>query len=160
MTPEEEDHLRQLGEALQAVTRWETHVVGIRDGGWEAAPGSELDAEDKLAHPFTVSSAAWSAILASISHLGTLRDSLFQFTGPTNVQAKIHTHGQLSLVRGALENASLGYWLLQPDQSIARIARRVQEDWDEVKQLESVRTLVSTPTLKTMPQREQGSVTC
>ena len=155
MTPEEEAHLRQLGQALEAVSRWETKVTGSRAGAWQAIPGSELETDDKLAHPFTVSLAPWSAVTAAVSHLGALRDSLFQATGPAKVHAQIHTHGQLTLVRGALENASLAFWLLEDDQSVERIVRRIQEDWEEVRQLEVVRNEVGAPSEKTMADRER-----
>ena len=155
MTPEEEAHLRQLGQALEAVTRWETDVTGGRAGAWQTAPGSELETDDKLAHPFTVSLAPWSAATAAVSHLGALRDSLFQATGPAKVHAQIHTHGQLTLVRGALENASLAFWLLEDDQSVERIVRRIQEDWEEVRQLEVVRSEAGAPSERTMADRER-----
>jgi hypothetical protein len=155
VTPEEEAHLRQLGQALEAVTRWEANVTGSRAGGWQTAPGSELGIDDKLAHPFGVSLAPWSAVTAAVSHLGVLRDSLFQATGPAKVHAQIHTHGQLTLVRGALENASLAFWLLEDDRSVERIVRRIQEDWEEIRQLEVVRSEVGTSSGKTMADREK-----
>jgi hypothetical protein len=155
MASEEDDQLRQLNDALGPVVDWETHVVGDEDGGWKATDGSELAIDDKAAHPFTVSPASWSAIIAAVSHLGALRDSLFHSTGSAKVHVRIHTHGQFSLIRGALENASLAYWLLEPDQSVERITRRIQEDWDEVKQVEAVKVLVGAPTSKTMAQRER-----
>lgn len=145
MTPEEEAHLRQLGQALEAATRWEANVTGSRARGWQTAPGSELETDDKLAGSFGVSLAPWSAVTAAVSgHLGALRDSLFQVTGPARVHAQIHTHGQLTLVRGALENASLAFWLLEDDRSAERIVRRIQEDWEEIRQLEAVRSEVGT----------------
>jgi hypothetical protein len=155
VTSEEEAHLRQLGQALEAVTRWETHVTGGRSGSWQTAPGSELETDDKLAGPFGVSLAPWSAVTAAVSHLGALRDSLFQVTGPGKVHARIHTHGQLTLVRGALENASLAFWLLEDDRSVERIVRRVQEDWEEIRQLEAVRSETGTPSGKSMADREK-----
>ena len=158
MTPEDEAHLRQLGQALEAVSRWEANVTGGRAGGWQTARGSELEADDKLAHPFTVSLASWSAVTAAVSHLGVLRDSLFQATGPAKVHAQIHTHGQLTLVRGALENASLAFWLLEDDRSVERIVRRIQEDWEEVRQLEAVRSEAGTPSGKTMADREKEMI--
>jgi hypothetical protein len=84
-----------------------------------------------------------------------LRDSIFQSTGPAAIRAQIHTHGQLTLVRGALENASLAFWLLEDDQSVERIVRRMQEDWEEVRQLENVRTEIGPPSAKAMVDRER-----
>lgn len=155
MIPDEELYLRQLGNALEAVTRWEATVTGDRAGSWQTAPGSELEIDDKLAQPFGVSLAPWSAITAAISHLGVLRDSLFQVTGPAKVHAQVHTHGQLTLIRGSLENASLTFWLLEDDRSVERIVRRIQEDWEEIRQLEVVRSETGTPSEKTMADREK-----
>jgi hypothetical protein len=155
VTPEEESHLLRIRQALEVVTRWEAKVTGSRTGAWQTAPGSEFEADDKLAYPLTVSLAPWSAITASVSHLGALRDSLFQANGPVNVHAQIHTHGQLTLVRGALENASLTFWLLEPDQQAERIVRRIREDYEEVRQLEVVRSETGAPSVKTMTDREK-----
>jgi hypothetical protein len=158
VTPDEDAKLRHLGQALETVSRWESDVTGSQDGAWQTAPGSELEIDDKLAHPFNVSPVPWSAITAAVSHLGALRDSLFQSTGPAEVRARIHTHGQLTLVRGALENASMAYWLLEDDQSVERIVRRMQEDWEEVRQLEVVRDEIGSPQPKTMVDREQEMI--
>jgi hypothetical protein len=155
VTPDEEAKLRQLGQALDVVSRWESDVTGSQRGAWQVAPGSELENDDKLTHPFNVSPVPWSAITAAVSHLGTLRDSLFQSTGPAEIRARIHTHGQLTLVRGALENASMAFWLLEDDQSVERIVRRMQEDWEEVRQLEVVRTEIGSPQSRTMADREK-----
>jgi hypothetical protein len=155
VTPEEEAQIRQIGQALETVSRWEDPVTGIQAGSWQVAAGSELETDDRLAHPYTVSAAAWSASTAAVDHLGTLRDSLFQHTGPDTVQVKIHTHGQLTLIRGALENASLALWLLEDDQLAERIVRRMQEEWDEIRQLEIVRSEAGSPSGKTMEAREK-----
>ena len=155
VTPEEEVQIRQIGQALETVSRWEDPVTGIQAGSWQVAPGSELETDDRLAHPYTVSAAAWSAATAAVDHLGTLRDSLFQHTGPDTVHVQIHTHGQLTLVRGALENASLALWLLEDDQQAERIVRRMQEEWDEIRQLENVRGETGSPPGKTMEVREK-----
>jgi hypothetical protein len=155
VTPEEDEMVRQLGQALETVSRWERDVTGSQVGGWQTAPGSELETDDRLAYPFTVSAAPWSAITAAVSHLGALRDSIFRPNGPAKVHAQVHTHGQLSLVRGALENASLAFWLLEDDHSAERIVRRMQEDWEEVRQLEVVRAQVGSPSEKTMADREK-----
>jgi hypothetical protein len=155
VTPDEDAKLRQLGQALETVSRWESDVTGSQAGAWRAASGSDLETDDKLAHPFTVSPFPWSAITAAVSHLGALRDSLFHMIGPTEVRARIHTHGQLTLVRGALENASMAVWLLEDDRSVERIVRRMQQDWEEVRQLEVVRIEIGSPSPKTMVDREK-----
>jgi hypothetical protein len=153
VTPEEDKYIRHLGQALEKVTNWENTVMGSASEAWKASPGSELATDDQVAHPYTVSSASWSAITAAVSHLGTLRDSLFRETSPGVFRVQLHTHGQLTLVRGALENASLAYWLLESDQSEERITRRLQEDWEEARQLDVVRAETGQPSGKTMADR-------
>jgi hypothetical protein len=49
----------------------------------------------------------------------------------------------------------LAFWLLEDDQSAERIVRRMQEDWEEVRQLETVRTELGSPSAKTMAGRER-----
>lgn len=150
----ESQELEKLWHALQDVAKWES-IIGSPSGAWRTAPGSDLEADDNIAHPCDVSPAAWAAIFAAVSHLGCLRDSLFHQTGPGAFAAPIHTHGQLTLVRGALENASMAVWLLQPDLSADRILRRVQLDWCELDQLDKVRVEMHSPGRKTMAQHKQ-----
>ena len=82
-----------------------------------------------------VSSAARTAISATVSHAGCLRDSLFLWTGPERVTARLHTYGQLTLVRGALENASRAAWLLAPDDRATRVLRRLisRTEWQPAR---------------------------
>jgi hypothetical protein len=49
----------------------------------------------------------------------------------------------------------MAFWLLEDDQSVERIVRRMQEDWEEVRQLEVVRTEIGSPQPRTMVDREQ-----
>ena len=81
-------------------------------------------------------------MLAAVSHLACLRESLFHWTGSDQVEARIHTHGQFSLVRGALENASRAVWMLEPDDPDERLLRRLQLEWKESCQQDSVRDLM------------------
>lgn len=144
-----------LGDALQVVNAWE-QLTGVEaHSAWAASSGSELEVDDVASHPITVSSGAWNAITAAVSHLGTLRDALFHRVSATNVRAMIQTFGQLTVVRGALENACLSIWLLEPDLAADRILRRMQEDWEEVRQLEVVRKEIGSTATKTMADRER-----
>ena len=114
----------------------------------------ELDQDDTATHPYEASNGAWSAILAAISHMMVLEDSLWVHNGPNSVTARIHSHGQLTLVRCALENASLALWLLEPDQRDVRILRRIQQEWDEIKQLSKVRAIAGKPLDPPLAPRE------
>ena len=153
MNRDEEVALRKLGAALDVVSQWQHHVIGD-PAGHRTTPGSQLVADDVLAHPFMVSPVPWSALTAAVSHLGVLRDSLFLHLSPDRVTARVHTHGQLTLVRGALENACMAVWLLQDDSSTERITRRIQVEWDEVRQLDAVRTEIGAPAKKGLAERE------
>lgn len=157
MTPVEDEQLRQLRQALDTVSRWEREVTG-GEAAWRTAPGSELESDDRVAHPFNVSPASWSAITAAVSHLAALRDCLFHDDGSAQVHARIHTHGQLTLVRGALENGSMAYWLLEDDSQDERIVRRMQEDWAEVSQLDVVRGEIGSAPTKIMVDREREMI--
>jgi hypothetical protein len=89
----------------------------------------------------------------SPTHAGCLRDSLFLWTGPEHVTARLHTYGQLTLVRGALENASRAAWLLAPDDRATRALRRLQQEYAEAKELLSVREIIGSPSARTMSMR-------
>jgi hypothetical protein len=63
-------------------------------GAWRVEAGSDLAGDDAAIHPYPVSSAARTAISAAVSHAGCRRDSLFLWTGPEHVTARLHTYGQ------------------------------------------------------------------
>lgn len=142
MTPDEDRQLRTLGNALEVVPDW-VRLTG-RPTGQQPVPGSDLAADDRRTNPYHVSHAAWTAMLAAVSHLACLRDSLFYWSGPDQVEARIHTHGQFSLVRGALENASRAVWMLEPDNRDERLLRRLRLEWAESSALDKVRELIGT----------------
>jgi hypothetical protein len=152
MTMSEEQRLRTLYRAIEAVNHWQG-LTGTPLGAWRTQPDSELAQDDIVTHPLNVSPAPWAAITAAVSHLACLQDSLFKQESPSHVMAHIHTHGQLTLVRGALENGSMAIWLLEPDAAEERVLRRLQQDWQEVQQLETVRSMLASPSPRTMDER-------
>jgi hypothetical protein len=155
VTQDDEDRqLRSLLGALGVVSDWENLTGGSApSGAWRPEDNSDLAEDDRGAHPYGVSHAAWAAITATVSHLGCLRDSLFVQKGPGAFEVRLHTHGQFTLVRGALDNASRAVWLLEPDDREVRLRRRLQQDWAEVRNLEKVREEIGTPPAKTMDDR-------
>ena len=152
MTPEEDQQLRALGDALAVVAGWE-QLDGQPSGVWKVETGSDLAGDDAAIHPYPVSSAARTAISAAVSHAGCLRDSLFLWTRPEHVTARLHIYGQLTLVRGALENASRAAWLLAPDDRATRALRRLQQEYLEARELLSVREIIGSPSARTMSTR-------
>jgi len=155
VTQDDEDRqLRSLLSALDVVGEWEGLTGGpAPSGAWRPGEGSDLAGDDTSTHPYGVSHAAWAAILAAVSHLGCLRDSLFVRTGPDAFEARLHTHGQFALVRGALEDASRAVWLLEPDDREVRLLRRLQQEWAEVRDMEKVRQETGSPLVKSMDVR-------
>lgn len=155
MTHDDEDRqLRLLLGALRVVREWEGLTGGPTPSGmWDVKDGSDLAEDDRAAHPYGASHAAWAAISAAVSHLGCLRDSLFIQTGPASFEVRLHTHGQFTLVRGALENASRAVWLLEPGDRDVRLLRRFQQEWAEVRDMEKVRQETRTPPVKSMNDR-------
>jgi hypothetical protein len=144
VTPDEDRLLRALGDALSVVAKWERQVAAPV-GPLRPDDGSDLAADDRRIHPYEVSHAAWQAFLAAVSHLGCLRDSLLEWDGPGKITVRIHTHGQFSLVRGALENASRGLWLLEPGDGDERVLRRLRLEWVEASAQAEVRGIVGQP---------------
>jgi hypothetical protein len=141
VTQDDEDRqLQSVFRALGAVAQWERLTGG--SGPSAPADGSDLAADDASLHPYQMSHAAWAAISAAVSHLGVLRDSLFTRPSPTEVRARLHTHGQAALVRCALETASRAVWLLESDDRQARLVRRLQQEWGESREIEEVRRVM------------------
>jgi hypothetical protein len=82
-----------------------------------------------------------------------LRDSLFLQKGRNHFAVRLHTHGQHSLIRGALENASRMVWLLESDDRGVRVLRRLQMEYAEVRQQEKARQEMRQRVAKTMDTR-------
>jgi len=143
VTQDDEDrHLRSVLALLGDVAQWESRIGAPQPASQD---GSDLAADDASLPQYLVSHAAWAAILAAVSHLGVLRDSLFSQTGPEHVAARVHTHGRAALVRCALETASRTVWLLEPDDRQVRLVRRLQQEWAESREIEEVRRVMGEP---------------
>jgi len=144
VTPDDDQQLRRLGDALQIVREWESLTGGP---AWleQSVPSSDLAEDDRRTYPYGVSHAARAAILAGVSHLGCLRDSLFEWKGSNQVEARIHIYGPFALVRGALENASRAVWMLEPDDRDQRVLRRLQLEWAEWSQQAAVCKAMGVP---------------
>jgi hypothetical protein len=150
VSPDEEQQLRTLGQALEIVLGWVTLTSSPPQ---QLVAGSDLAYDDRRANPYQVSHAVWAAMFAGVSHLAVLRDSLFHATGPDRVEARIHTHGQFSLVRGALENASRVIWMLESDDADERLLRRLRLEWAESSAQAQVRELMGAPPGKSKDDR-------
>ncbi len=150
MTSDEDRQLRTLREALEIVPGW-VNLTGSPPP--QLVPGCGLAYDDRRAGPYQVSHAVWAAILAAVDHLACLRGSLFHWTGPDQVEARIHIQAQCSLVRGALENASRAVWMLESDDADVRLLRRLRLEWKESGAQASVRELMGAPPGKSKDDR-------
>lgn len=150
MTSDEDQQLRTLREALEIVPDW-VNLTGSPPP--QLVPGCGLAYDDRRAGSYQVSHAVWAAMLAAVDHLACLRDSLFHWTGPDQVEARIHILGQFSLVRGALENASRAVWMLEPDDPDERLLRRLRLEWAESSAQAQVRELMRAPPGKSKDDR-------
>lgn len=148
---DENSYIRNLGRALEDVSAWENEMSSNHTG-WNPEPGSAFEGDNAATHPYEASHAAWAAIAAAVSHLSCLKRSIFTIEGPNHVSASLHTHGQFTLIRGALENASMAIWLMDSDCT-ERILRRLQQEWQEVKHLEEVRKILNSPKGQTESDR-------
>lgn len=144
--------LRELGAALDIVDGWES-LTATLSGAWKTEPGSDFEGDDMATHPYNASPAAWAAMTAAVSHLLCLRESLFRRRDPNTVVVRLHTHAQLTLIRGALENAAVAVWLMHPDERTVRVLRRLQQEYDEVRQLDVAAKLAGLPAERSLEDR-------
>lgn len=107
--------------------RWFTGVVFDRvaqqQGEVEqlarAAPGSPLTGDDRAAHPYEVSHAAYRALVAATEQLDALRALL--------LDARVmHPTAPYTLVRAAIETGAAAVWLLAPATRAERVVRSLQ----------------------------------
>lgn len=89
-------------------------------------PGSAMAGDDTATDPFRVSTVAWHSITAAVDHIRCFRDSLITNRTPASIETLVRTHSQYTLLRAALENASLAVWLLAADDRAERITRRLR----------------------------------
>jgi hypothetical protein len=148
LTPDEQRQLRNLLEGMAIVREWEALTLSP---AWAQQPvsGSELAEDDRRTGQFQMSGPARTAIMAAIDNLACLRDCLFRWTAPDQVESRIQIYGPFALVRGGLENASRAVWMLEPDDRDERILRRLRLDWDEWSELEKVRKAMGAPPTRT-----------
>jgi hypothetical protein len=96
-------------------------------------PGSAMADDDMATDPFRVSTVAWHGITAAVDHIRCFRDSLITSRTDTNIETLVRTHSQYTLLRAALENASLAVWLLAADDRAERITRRLRAEASSIE---------------------------
>lgn len=81
--------------------------------------GSELAGDDSASSPYQVSHAVRLCLSVAIDHLHTAKVLVVD-------TQLLHTFSPFSLARAALESASVGYWMLTPDDRETRVLRTLR----------------------------------
>ncbi|MCD0451758.1 hypothetical protein LO762_21545 [Actinocorallia sp. API 0066] len=114
---DEQEMLRGLVETLDRQHRAHKLINGGAMSAWTIQAGSPLAGDDDRSHPYEVGHAAAHALFVAHDHLLCLRSSFGR------EPIVVHTHGQFTLARAALENAARALWLLTPKDRATRITR-------------------------------------
>lgn len=107
-------------------------------------PGSTMASDDMATDPFRISTAAWHGITAAVDHIRCFRDSLITNRTPGGIETLVRTHSQYTLLRAALENASLAVWLLAADDRAERITRRLRVEAASIEAMARLHKLTGT----------------
>jgi hypothetical protein len=121
-----------LDRAFVAVEVWRER---IHQDAPQPAAGSRLRADDALTDPYRLSHQVVLALISAVDHFEALL-LLVQDAGVMPARAPF------TLLRAALENASIAVWLLAPDDRKLRVLRLLRLMWtdgeDNVQAWESV----------------------
>ncbi|MCR1785490.1 hypothetical protein KVF89_23330 [Nocardioides carbamazepini] len=82
-------------------------------------PKSWLGTDDEWADPFQVSHAVKQCLVAAVDHLHACKVLVAD-------AGAMHLAAPASLVRGSLESAAAGFWMLHPKERGARVVRALQ----------------------------------
>ncbi|WP_163512199.1 hypothetical protein [Fodinicola acaciae] len=114
----------------------------------DPAAGSSLLGDDNATAPYHISHAVISALVSAVDHLDGLRQLI------TRAQV-IHGRVPFTLLRAALENASIAVWLLAPQSRNERVFRRLRLQWADFSDGENARALTDVPANKSLEERKQ-----
>ncbi|MDX6254223.1 MAG: hypothetical protein QOJ11_557 [Frankiales bacterium] len=113
-------------------------------------PGSDLAVDAEASPVLQVWHSARSAAVGSIDHLQLLKAQL-------TVANTLHPYALATLGRVAIENAAMYVWLLTPNDSAGRVARRLRLAWQEARDLEELLVIdpkFLKPTQSTVEERK------
>ncbi|MFP3965172.1 hypothetical protein SMC26_22855 [Actinomadura fulvescens] len=148
MDSDEERDLRKLAALLDKAQQRREQTENDPNAS-NVAARSPLAGDDAKTHPFDLSGYAWHALTVATDHLECLRASVFGPPVDGHIEARIQTHAQSSLVRGAIENGARAVWLLGPKGRPIRMTRRLALQRKEVKGSYRMRELVNQPAART-----------
>lgn len=139
-------HFQGLLRVLDKIEPWLQRTNPDTPERFTASPRSALIGDDRHLGPYQMSHAAWHALGHAVDHLHMLR-SAFRDAGA------IHLYAPYSLIRAAVENASVAVWLLSPTARPERIERRLRLAALDMRSGERMRKLVGAQGRKTLDER-------
>lgn len=117
---------------FQVIDEWQNMVDHPAP---EVEPGSDLAFDTARSGTYDVGHAAWSGIAVAIDHLHALRELIVK-------AGSLHTYAPFSLIRSAMDNASLALWLIGPDDSDERVLRCLRVASENVRQSRDARAVL------------------
>jgi hypothetical protein len=81
---------------------------------------SALAGDDAVSHPYRVSHCARQALNAGMDHMHALKSLIL------DAPQILHAASDFSLIRGALENFAVAYWVLHPLDRVVRVERALR----------------------------------
>ncbi|GAB3228123.1 hypothetical protein GCM10027447_19910 [Glycomyces halotolerans] len=122
----------RLGHVFAAIDVWlQRHTPEFG----EPIPTSSLGEVDRRTDPYQLSHAVKSLLSSAVDHLHALRN--------LTVEAQVLHRCAPTLIRPALENASVAIWMLSGDTRNERVARRLRLQWANYKDSAEMRQLLS-----------------
>ncbi|MFC0439622.1 hypothetical protein [Kutzneria buriramensis] len=135
--------LEDLTRIFDKVDTWMTRTL---DEPTRPLRGSPLARDDQDTDPFQISHAVLGVLNSAVDHLHALRKLIID----ANV---VHARAPFTLLRAALENASIAVWLLAPSSRDERILRRLRLQWADVCDGMNAAELAGTPQRMTRQER-------
>jgi hypothetical protein len=126
-------HLAEVLRILQEADGWAARI-SAEENKARPAPKSPLCGDDKQAHPYQVSHAAWHSLSTAVDHLICLKALL----GDAQL---IPMFAPFTLDRAALENSCVAVWMLHPPGRDDRLTRRLQLAIDDIHNGEQAKAL-------------------
>jgi hypothetical protein len=145
MDDEDRRHLAETVRILSEAAPWAACTYAAASPP-EPAPRSPLCGDDRKAHPYDLSNAAWRHLSNAVDHLACLHAVL-------DAAKAIHMNAPFTLVRGALENECEAVWLLEPGKRNERLARGFRLALADVRHSEEVKRLTGRPGPRTKQAR-------
>lgn len=136
--------LADLLRLLNQVEKWSART-NAQTRHLETPASSAMGGDDQRLKPYHISHASWASLSHAGDHLLALRALLSA--------GLIPMFAPYTLIRGALENASMAVWLLAPSSRAERITRRLQVAADDIRNGERARAITGDKGPKTRERR-------